>query len=1168
VNAVTTALAGDGTARRAIWLATERGVARRDGDRWIVFGDDAGLPNVRANALLEATGSDGAPALYAGTSKGVFELHGGRFEPVVGAPTTNVEAMLETKADDLSPILWIGGSGGLARREHGVWQTNDERSGLPGRSVAALAQTIGADGSPTLWVATDEGVVRLHAGRWGPFATAGILPTPDVDALLAEPPTGPTQMLWMGADGGLARVRFGGWESFDVPTRSTSVFATITTRDASGRDVLWIGTRGDGLFRFAAGEWTHFGEKDGLASTTVFSLGEVAEKGGGRSFWVGTIRGLQRLEHDAFSPLIWPNVAIRAMTPFEADDGSEALYAATGDAGVLHYVGGAWNHVDEVTARGVYDVRPVRSPEGDVEVWVATEREGILRRKNGAWTRFDRAAGGLASDSVEALHVHQEKDGRRTLWAGTEGGGVSVLDLDTPGARFVTYTDATSPSIPNDTVYQVREDAGGRLYLLTNKGVGRLTLRTPTPDDAAPFTVETMTTEDGLPSNEFNGGASYVDPEGRVWGGTVGGVTFFDPKGEVTNVEPSRLYVTARLLAGDRALARDADLAHDQGSVGFSYALVTLFRGDDVRYRSQLVGLDASPSPWSPTPRRDFTTLPAGRYTFRVWARDYAGRESAPVDLAFRVRTAPWLTWWAFVLYALIAAGLAYTSLRYRVYALERKNVELAERVALRTRELGAKVDELAVSEERARRAEEAAMRANRAKSTFLSTMSHELRTPLGAILGFSQLIAKDKRLAVDHQESVDVIQQSGEHLLVLINDVLSIAKIEAGEVTLDPSVFSLADLVRGVAQILGGRARGKGLRLVSDVGPDIPPSVRGDEGKVRQILLNLVANAIKFTDEGGVSLRAEWRDGRATFEVTDTGIGIAADDLAKLFAPFAQTVAGSRAAEGTGLGLAISRSFARRMGGDVTATSVVGEGTTFKVEIALEAAAEPSARDRDRVPIAILPSSGPYVALIADDTRENRSLLRRLLERVGGFDVHEVTSGEEATEAYDVLRPDVVFMDLRMQGIDGAEATRRIRAKERGRRAVILALSASAFEHDRNGLIAAGCDDFVAKPYRESTLFAKLEQHLGARFVYEEVVTPEVHAAVPEGIVTRDRVRALPVAVRADLVAAARVGDVRAARVVVAAVAQLDADLGRALKNLVDGFRFEEIEAQAGEDG
>ncbi len=784
------------------------------------------------------------------------------------------------------------------------------------------------------------------------------------------------------------------------------------------------------------------------------------------------------------------------------------------------------------------------------------------------WTRFDRATGALANDSVETLHVHQEKQGHRTLWAGTEGGGVSVLDLDAPGARFVTYTDATSPPLPNNTVYQVREDARGRIYLFTNKGVGRLTLRAPTADDAAPFTIETMTTDDGLPSNEFNGGASYVDAEGRIWGGTVGGAAFFDPKGELPDVEPNRLFVTAHLLASDRELARDAELAHDEGSVGFSYALVTLFRGDDVRYRSELVGLDTAPGAWTSTARRDFTTLPAGGYTFRLWARDYAGRESAPVDLAFRVRTAPWLTWWAFALYALVAAGVAYTALRYRLYALERTNRDLGERVALRTRELGAKVDELAASEERARKAEDAAMRANRAKSTFLSTMSHELRTPLGAILGFSQLIAKDKRLTLDHKESVDVIQQSGEHLLVLINDVLSIAKIEAGEVTLDPSVFGFADLVRGVAQILGGRARAKGLRLVSDVGPTIPASVRGDEGKVRQILLNLVANAIKFTEKGGVSLRGEWNDGRATFEVTDTGIGIDAGDLAKLFAPFAQTVAGSRAAEGTGLGLAISRSFARMMGGDVTATSVVGEGTTFKVEIALDAATEPHARDRERVPIAILPTSGPYVALIADDTRENRALLRRLLERVGGFDVHEVTSGEEAVAACEALRPDVVFMDLRMGGIDGAEATRQVRAKESGRRAVILALSASAFEHDRNGLLAAGCNDFVAKPYRESTLFAKLEEHLGARFVYEEPTAGVVDGDASDMVVTRDRLRALPPEVRADLVTAAKGGDVREARVAVAAVALLDADLGRALKTLVDGFRFEEIEAQAGDDG
>ncbi len=367
MNAVTTATAGDGSARRALWMATEHGLARRDGAGWTVFGDAAGLPNVRADALLEATGSDGATTLYAGTSKGLFELRAGRFEPVAGAPRTTVQALLETRAADLSPILWVGGVDGLARREHDVWRTNDEHSGLPGRSVAALAQTVAADGSPTLWVATGEGLVRLHAGRWVPFPTAGILPSPDVGSLLAEPATGTTQMLWIGADGGLARVRFGGWQSFELPARSSSVFATLTTRDETGRDVLWIGTRGDGLFRFAGGEWTRFGEKDGLASATIFSLGDVAEKGGGRSLWVGTMRGLQRFDHGALLPALWPNVAIRAMTRFRADDGSEELYAATGDDGVLHYVGGEWQHLDDVSAKKTFDVRAVRSPEGDLE---------------------------------------------------------------------------------------------------------------------------------------------------------------------------------------------------------------------------------------------------------------------------------------------------------------------------------------------------------------------------------------------------------------------------------------------------------------------------------------------------------------------------------------------------------------------------------------------------------------------------------------------------------------------------------------------------------------------------------------------------------------------------------------------------------------------------------
>jgi signal transduction histidine kinase/ligand-binding sensor domain-containing protein/DNA-binding NarL/FixJ family response regulator len=1149
VNAIAQTGADGPDPGRVLWVGTEGGVARREGDRWVVVSD--GLPDRAVKALVDATDEGGQRALYAGTARGLARLRGGRFEPVEGAPQVGTSALLETRAPGEDPILWVGTQHGLARRQHGAWRTIDASSGLPANDVVALAETTSSAGASTVWAGTDEGLARLEDGRWIRLATAGLLASPTIWSLRAEPARGPTQTMWIGADAGLARLRFGGWQSFDLPTESRSVFATLVTRDEHDRDVLWVGTRASGLLRFADGAWSRLGDPQGRMSSTVYSLAETREDDGTRALWVGTQDGLVRFARGVFEPPLWPKSAVRQLVVVRGDDGEELL-AATGNIGVARYVHGVWSFVDKtkgLPTDATYGVSATRALDGERELWVATDGSGVARWARGTWTVFDRANGALANDSALAVHVHSE-GGRRTLWVGTEGGGVSVIDLDVPGARFATYTESSSPAVPNDTVYQVREDARGRIYLFTNKGVGRLTLRAPTPGDPAPFTVETFTTDDGLPANEFNGSAAFVDARGRIWGGTLDGPTYFDPEREVAAAPAAPLLLR-------QGVARGADLAYDQSSPGFSWSLVALFRGADARYRTQLVGLEDAPSAWNADAKRDFTKLPEGRYVFRVWGRDHTGRVSGPVDVPFRVRAPPWRTWWAWTLYLALAVGLAYAVMRYRVYALERHNRELATRVESRTLELHTKVEELAASERRARAAEEAASYANRAKSMFLSTMSHELRTPLNAILGFSQLVARDRKLPGEHKENIEVIQKSGEHLLGMINDVLSIAKIEAGEVALDIKTFAFVGLVRAAARIVEGRAHAKRIALAVDIAPDAPPSVRGDEGRLRQILLNLLANAVKFTDKGRVTLRATWRDERATFEVEDTGPGIAPEDLSKLFAPFAQSPVGARASEGTGLGLAISRGLARRMGGDITATSRPGVGSTFRVEVELEAGDEGWLPASERIAVALAPGCGPLRVLVADDVPENRQLLAKLLGSIAGFEVREAARGDDAVAVWEAFRPHAVFMDFRMEGLDGAAATRAIRARETGGHTAVVALSASAFDHDREAFLAAGCDAFLAKPYRAAAIFEALEAHAGARFVYAESRVPDAPALEP------GRLAGLPPDVRRALLDATRAGDLRAAREAVSLVARVDGDLARALRMLVDAFRLDEIEEQ-----
>ena len=399
--------------------------------------------------------------------------------------------------------------------------------------------------------------------------------------------------------------------------------------------------------------------------------------------------------------------------------------------------------------------------------------------------------------------------------------------------------------------------------------------------------------------------------------------------------------------------------------------------------------------------------------------------------------------------------------------------------------------------------AKDAAEDANRAKSAFLANMSHELRTPLNAILGFAQLIGRDAQLPAEIYEYVRIIYRSGDHLLTLINQVLDLSKIEARRMTLDVNEVDLPRLLNDVRELFSLKAQQKGLSLTIDCAADLPRLIRADEVKLRQILLNLLGNAIKFTPPvGGVALRVMTASEvspnaavRLRFEVEDTGPGIAPDEQTRLFEAFTQTNAGRRAQEGTGLGLAISRKFAQLMGGDIHARSVVGRGATFTCDVGVELAdaAESAPPATTRRAIALAPGQPRFRLLVADDVADNRRLLVALLQPFG-FEMREAANGQEAVEQWRAWQPHLVFMDLRMPVLDGMEATRQMKATPQEPPTKVVALSANMMEDNRAAAMAAGCDEFLRKPFQDAEIFAALEAQLRAQFVYDETA-----AAAPD---------------------------------------------------------------------
>ncbi|BBC22665.1 hybrid sensor histidine kinase/response regulator [Pseudanabaena sp. ABRG5-3] len=401
-------------------------------------------------------------------------------------------------------------------------------------------------------------------------------------------------------------------------------------------------------------------------------------------------------------------------------------------------------------------------------------------------------------------------------------------------------------------------------------------------------------------------------------------------------------------------------------------------------------------------------------------------------------------------------------------------------------------------------KAKEQAEVANVAKSEFLANMSHELRTPLNAILGFTQIMHRDRSLNKSQIENLNIIGHSGDHLLALINDVLDMSKIEAGRIALYETDFDLRESLYLVIEMFQMRADTKDLYLKLEPSKDLPQFIRTDEKKLRQVLINLISNSLKFTASGGITVRVKLDKTKTDassnskqvnihFSVSDTGAGIAADEADKVFDPFMQTESGRKSGQGTGLGLPISRKFVQLMGGDITFSSEVGIGTTFEFSIQAEiseSAKEIATKPTSRV-IGLVPNQRTYRILVVDDRWENRQILIKLLTPIG-FEVKEAENGQIAVEIWEQWQPDLIWMDMRMPVMNGYEATTQIRSHLKGQATTIIALTASTLEEEREIVLSAGCDDFVRKPFLENTIFDKMSQYLGVQYIYEEIAASQ----------------------------------------------------------------------------
>ena len=1167
-----------GSAPMVIWALAPEGPAAnaglRLGDHILsIGGKNPDLPHL---PLGGAGGSNVVLKVARAGTTATFDVARG---PTVG---TARGFSLSDLIEDAQGHIWAGLSWGGEivhfDPHRQKWRLYGADDGLILGDRPRLTQT--SDG--TIWSVTNHsvaGVNRFDGRAWTHFRLSEMGGN-DINTSIVETRDG---AVWIGSHSGLLHVLRGTTWTVNLPSDTPISQARVTDlmesadgalwiaglgQEASRLDIgtgrwttyknlnfqcdannaLWFITRPDSIKRLdptfgsdydavirhdkMAKTWTRYSTEDGLMN---HPLGLLTTRSG--ELWaVGAHHGVAATAH--FDGSGWQlrthallGAGIDKRGVFEASDGTLWFGSMVYRNIDLGQLGGVlsygttgetkekiWTHYTPPEAPShTYGI----SQTSDGTLWFGGE--GIQRFDGKNWTRLQEPKG--ITSWIHGLWGTAAGD----LWTGTRAYGIFRFD----GELWSQY--GVEHGLSNNRIVTISQTDDGSIWAVTDKGISRFDGKNWTRR-ALPLELQ----EQPHSLRQQHNGALWIND----FSIDTERFPFWTLRYE-RETEPPETEIEAAIAHSLRQVSQPGNTTIAWTGRDPWWATPE----EELQYSWRLN--NGEWSPFSAQKSKIFFALESGDYTFMVKARDRDFNEDpTPATLHFTVVPPVWRQPWFVALVSLLFIAIAVQTRRVvrRDHSLRESNRILQQQ----TEDL----------QEANRQIQEA----NRLKSQFLANMSHELRTPLNAILGFTQLMGRDARLAADQRENLGIVGRSGEHLLALINDVLEMSKIEAGQADLKEENCDLHELLDGLEEMFYLRARDKDLDLTFQRDEDLPQYVHADLNRLRQVLINLIGNAIKFTASGQVRLLVEHKSdvssSQLSFAVEDTGPGIAADKLNTIFESFGQAPSDQQEQEGTGLGLSISQHFVRLMGAQISVQSQVGTGSTFSFTIKVDRvqSGDVEMRRPARRALGLEPDQPAFRLLVVEDRPDDSRLLATLLEQLG-FAVRLAHNGQQGIEQWEEWEPHLIWMDMRMPVMDGYEATRRIKATGRGQATAVIALTASSFEEERTLILSTGCDDFVRKPFREEEIVDKLAQHLGARFIYAEAEAEKAQdREKTQTPLTRQDLAPLPAAWISAFGQAISTADSPEAVELIQEIEDEHPNLAASLTTMVRDFRFDQL--------